>query len=147
MQRRYICGLALSTAALLAVPATALAQFPPEPPATFYGSAKGASAAQGVVAIVLNGSNSTVCGNGSVQNDASGPVYVVDVVSDSQRSGCGKAGRQVRFYFSPAGASAGRLAAETGTWNSPGPKLQNLTLGAELTTHRYGILVASDKSN
>ena len=147
MKRRYLGGLALSMAALLAIPATALAQFPPEPPATFYGTATGASAAQGVVAIVINGSNSTVCGVGAVQNDASGPVYVVDVVSDAQRSGCGKAGRQVRFYFSPVGAASGRLANETGTWTVAGPKLQNLTLGAALTTKRYGILVASDKSN
>ena len=139
--------MGLSAAALLAVPGTVLAQFPPEPPATFYGSAVGASAAQGVVAIVINGATSTVCGSGVVQNDASGPVYVVDVVSDSQRAGCGRSGRQVRFYFTPSGATGGKMASESGTWDKAGPKLQNLTLGAPLGIRLYGTLVASDKSN
>ena len=91
-------------------------------------------------------SAATVCGSGLVLDD-SGPVYVVDVVSDAQIAGCGANGRSVRFYFTPTGSSGGRLATQTGTWTGAGPKALNLTLGAEL--ERKGIiqLVASDKTN
>lgn len=148
MKRRYLLGGAVSALAVLALPATALAQFPPDPPATFYGNATGATSSQGVIAIVLNGSVSTVCGTGSVQNDAGGPVYVVDVVSDAQRPGCGKPGRTVQFYFTPFGGTNGRLAVETGTWPaSAGPKAQNLTLGAPLTEKRIAVHVAKDGVN
>lgn len=144
MKRRYLLGAAATALAVLAFPATALAQFPPDPPATFYGTATGATAAQGVVAIVLNGGVSTVCGTGTVLNDASGIVYVVDVVSDAQRAGCGRSGRTVQFYFTPAGGNSGRLAVETNTWSGAGPKLQNVTLGPQLTVKRIAVHVASD---
>jgi hypothetical protein len=147
MKRRYLFGLALAGVSLLAVPASVLAQgFPPDPPATYWGKANGGSAGQGVIAIVIDGSNSTVCGAGTVQ-DVSGPVYVVDVVSDAQIKGCGKSGRSVRFYFTPQGSTGGRLAGETASWSGAGPKQQDVTLGAALTQRRYGVLVASDKTN
>ena len=145
MKRRYLFGMALFGASLLALPASVSAQgFPPDPPATFYGPAAGGSSGQGVVAIVLDGGTSRVCGSGTVQ-DVNGPVYVVDVVSDSQIKGCGKNGRTVMFYFTPTGSQGGRLATETGSWSSAGPKLQSLTLGPPLTQRRYTVFVASDK--
>ena len=66
MKRRLV-GASIAAAAMLAVPGAALAQgVPPGPPATIYGSITGAQAGQGVIAIVINGSSSTVCGAGSV---------------------------------------------------------------------------------
>ncbi|MFN0145532.1 MAG: hypothetical protein ACKVT1_03400 [Dehalococcoidia bacterium] len=145
MKRRYLFGMALFGASLLAIPASVSAQgFPPDPPATFYGPAVGATSGQGVIAIVIEGGVSTFCGAGSVQ-DVNGPKYVVDVVSDSQTKGCGRNGRTVRFYFTPAGGQGGRLAGETGTWSAAGPKEQSLTLGAPLTERRYTVFVASDR--
>ncbi len=148
MKPRYLFGSLLAGAALLAAPAAVFAQgFPPDPPATYYGSAVGGTAGQGVIAIVIDGSTSTVCGAGIVQTDAGAPVYVVDVVSDSQRAGCGRSGRSVRFYFTPSGGQGGRLANESASWTGAGPKIQALTLGAPLTQRRFGVQVASDKTN
>lgn len=147
MNRRLLASTAVAAAALLAFPLGAMAQTPPTPPSTFYGEATGATAGQGVVAIVINGSTSTVCGSGVVTTDNSKSVYVVDVVSQEQRAGCGASGRQVRFYFTPtSSATGGRLANETGTW-AQGPRNQNLTQGSPLTVVRPAPMVASDGTN
>jgi hypothetical protein len=146
MKRRYWFGMALAGASLFAIPASVVAQgFPPDPPATFYGTATGGTAGQGVIAIVIEGGVSTFCGAGTVQDIGGTPKYVVDVVSDSQSRGCGRSGREVRFYFTPAGAQRGRVSTESGTWAGAGPKELNLTLGPQLTQIRYGVYVASDK--
>lgn len=149
MRRRTLVGISGLGAALLAVPATVvLAQgVPPGPPATFYGSAAGATPGSAVVAIVLNGNDSAVCGSGVVTTDSGAPVYVVDVVSSDQKAGCGAAGRQVRFYFTPSPGNPGRLANETATWTGAGPKQQALTPGAPLTQQRFVPLAASDGVN
>jgi hypothetical protein len=80
MKRRLV-GAGIAAAAMLAVPGAALAQgVPPGPPATIYGSITPGQ----VIVIVINGSSST-CGAGSVVSDSGSTVFVVDVISDSQR--------------------------------------------------------------
>ncbi|MBI2764506.1 MAG: hypothetical protein HYX53_01200 [Chloroflexi bacterium] len=148
MKKRLMLGSGLAAAAMMAIPSLAVAQVPPGPPATFYGSAVGAAPGQGVIAIVINGSTSTTCGAGSVINDASGLVYVVDVISQDQQPGCGANGRTVRFYFTPASPTiGGSLANESSTWTGAGPKVQNLTPGSPLTIIRQAPMVASDGIN
>jgi len=122
MKRAILLGLgALGLAAVL-LPAIAMADsgFPPGPPATFYGTTpSGISVGQGVIAIVVNGSSSTVCGAGSVVADTDNggkPSYAVDVVSASQITGCGVSGSTVMFYFTPFGGHSGQLATDTATW-------------------------------
>lgn len=113
-------------------PHAAAQAVPPSPPATFYGTVTGVPAGSTVLAIVVNGSTTVVCGEGTVATEGSQTVYVVDVVHESQRQGCGASGRSVRFYFPGSPPSApGRLAAETGTWNM-GPVERNLTVGTQL---------------
>ena len=143
---RQLAGAAIAAAAMLALPSAALAQgVPPGPPATIYGSISGASAGQGVIAIVINGNTSTVCGAGSVVSDSGSTVFVVDVVSDSQRAGCGANGRTIRFYVTPTSpTTGGRLANESATWTGAGPKQQALTLGAALSIVKPIPFVASD---
>lgn len=145
MKRRLV-GAGIAAAAMLAVPGAALAQgVPPGPPATIYGSITGAQAGQGVIAIVINGSSSTVCGAGSVVSDSGSTVFVVDVISDSQRAGCGANGRTIRFYVTPTSpTTGGRLANESATWTGAGPKQQALTLGAALSIVKPIPFVASD---
>ncbi len=142
MRRRTILGIAGLGAALCAIPATVgLAQgVPPGPPQTFYGSAAGATPGGGVVAII----GSSTCGTGVITTDNGSPVYVIDVVSDSQTPGCGAAGRTISFYFSPTGGQPGRLANETATWSAAGPKQQALTPGKPLTERRFVPMAASD---
>lgn len=145
MKRRIPIAIGLA-AALVAVPAAVFAQSgPPDPPATYWGNATGATAGQGVVAIVVNGNNSTVCGSGGVVNNAGTPVYVVDVAANSQITGCGANGRQVRFYFTPTGGAGGRLATQNGTWSGAGVTNLNLTLGNELQVRAKAGQLASDK--
>jgi hypothetical protein len=111
---------------------------PPSPPATFYGTVSGVPAGSAVVAIVVSGSAAVTCGKGTVVLDGGQTVYVVDVVHESQKQGCGAAGRAVKFYF-PGGTpgSGGRLAAETGTWSGSGPVQLNLTAGPQLTNTAF----------
>ena len=145
MKRRNILGVVFAGVALVALPATALAQFPPDPPSTYYGSATGQAVGTKVVALIGDGSSFVACGVGDVVLDSGNPVYVVDAFSDSQRAGCGKTGRVVRFYFSPTGANPGRLANETSSWAGSGPKNLNLTAGAALATRSNIAGVTSDK--
>ena len=97
-----------------------------------------------VIAIVLDGSSATVCGDGVTANDTSGIVYVVDVVADAQKAGCGKAGRTVQFYF----VGPKRLSTDTANWSGPGPAQKDLTgLGAALTPKNRAPAVAKDGLN
>jgi hypothetical protein len=148
MKRRYLIGALFAAAAMVSIPVSAFAQLPPSPPvALFYGKVTGGTVGQGVVAIVINGGVSTVCGTGTVV-DSSGPVYAVDILSDSQIRGCGLAGRSVQFYLTPTSNAGGRLAAETATIpNTFQAKLQDLTLGPQLTNRLFVPQAASDRTN
>ncbi len=154
MKRAILVGLAALGVAAAALPAIAMAQgAPPKPPATFYGLVPaGAVNGQGVIAIVSNGAQSTVCGSGTVQPDtdhSNALSYAVDVVADDQTPGCGKTGSTVQFYFTPAPGSTtgGSIATTTGTWNGAGPvKLDITGLGTALTRRGYLGLAAKDGS-
>ena len=105
--------------------------------------------ARGVIAIVSDGTPSATCGASTVVADgSSNPAFAIDILSDSQIRGCGLSGRTVRFYFTPTGVNNGRMATESvtipGTFQA---KSQDLTLGAPLTQRRFGVQVASDKTN
>jgi hypothetical protein len=150
MKRVLLAGVALLAAAAIAIPTVAMAQggAPPPPPATYYGKTPaGISAGQGVIAIVIDGQSSTVCGAGAslIDSDTGDVVYVVDVATDAQIRGCGLAGREILFYFTPTAASSGRLTTDVVTWSGAGPVNQNLTgLGPQLTRIGVAPQVASD---
>ncbi|MEX0782744.1 MAG: hypothetical protein WD557_08845 [Dehalococcoidia bacterium] len=147
MKRAMKVGMGVATAIAVSLPAMAWAQeFPPPPPSTYYGTVTGgAVAGQGVIAIVQSGTASQTCGDGKVLQDGGSMVYVVDVVQDAQKDGCGESGRSIRFYFTPNGSNPGRLATETAQWGAPGaPKEQNLTLGVSLTVKGAVPVVARD---
>ena len=147
MKRAILFGLGALGAIAAAIPTLAVAaDFPPPPPTTFYGTATGASAGQAVIAIVTEGTTSTVCGDGVVTTDAGATVYVVDVIADAQRAGCGKTGRQVLFYFTPIGGVGGRVTTNPVAWTGPGPSSQALTLGAPVTLRASTPMVAKDGS-
>lgn len=149
MKRAIILGLGAFGVAAAAIPTLAIAaDFPPPPPTTYYGTVPaGISAGQAVVAIVTEGQNAAACGGGTTVQDGSNVVYVIDVVADAQRTGCGKAGRTVQFYFPPTASTGGRMATDTATYPSQaGPVNKNITgVGAPL--NRRGVLpqIASDK--
>lgn len=150
MKRVLKVGMGVATAVAVSLPALALAQgFPPPPPSTYYGTVTGgAVAGQGVIAIVQSGNQSQTCGDGKVLQDNGSMVYVIDVIQDAQKDGCGEAGRTIRFYLTPNGANPGRLANESVAWGAPGaPKLQNLTLGASLNVKAAVPVVARDGIN
>jgi len=146
MKRAILLGVGGAIAAAAVMPALVTAQgFPPPPPTTYYGKAPaGIASGDTVIAIVNNGSSSTVCGDGTTIADASGIVYVVDVVADAQILGCGQAGRTVQFYF----VGARRLGTDTATWSGPGPALKDLAgLGNPLTPRANLPQVAKDGVN
>jgi hypothetical protein len=149
-------GMTAAVVALLGVLALAgihgttvarAADFPPSPPTTYYGTATGAVNGQKVIAFVIDGVNSTACGEGSVLTDSGNLVYVVDVGSDSQRAGCGKAGRSVVFYFPPTGAVGGKLSTNSASWQDPGLRNFNITIGAALTQKNYAPETSKDGLN
>ena len=154
MKRAILLGLgALGLAAVL-LPAVAMADsgIPPSPPATFYGTVPtGISVGQGVIAIVVNGTSSTVCGAGSVVADTDNggkPSYAVDVVSATQIAGCGVNNAVVMFYFTPFGGHSGQLATDTTTWSFPGPTLKNITTLGPLLQSRANVPnLAKDGTN
>lgn len=147
MKRAILFGLGAFGAILAAFPTLVVAaEFPPPPPTTYYGAAAGATSGQAVIAIVTEGTTSTVCGDGIVTTDAGVTVYVVDVIADAQRAGCGKSGRQVMFYFTPIGGSGGRVSTNAVAWAGPGPSSQALTLGPPVTSRASTPLVAKDGS-
>lgn len=146
MKRAFLLGVGAITVALAALPAlVSAADFPPPPPTTYYGKVpSGISPGDTVIAVVIEGSASQVCGDGVTANDTSGVVYVVDVVADAQIPGCGKAGRTVQFYF----VGAHRLATDSATWSGPGPAPKDLSsLGATLTTRNRAPQLARDGVN
>ena len=145
MKRAILLAVGALTAVAVAIPALVSAQgFPPPPPTTFYGKAPaGVGAGDVVIAVVVDGTASQVCGDGITVPDG-GVSFVVDVVADAQIAGCGKAGRTVRFYFVAAKA----LANESASWTGPGPALQPLaTLGAPVTARNRLPHVAKDGVN
>jgi len=150
MNRALVFGMGALGVVIAAIPAVAVAQdFPPPPPSTYYGTVPtGIAASQGVIAIVNNGGVTTACGAGSTLTDsASGKVvYVVDVVADAQKAGCGKAGRTVQFYFT--GAGGGRISLDTPAgWAGPGPvKVDVSTVSAPLARRGSAPQVARDGS-
>ncbi len=147
MKRAILFGLGAFGAIVAAFPTLVVAaEFPPPPPTTYYGTAAGATPGQAVIAIVTEGTTSTVCGDGIVTTDAGAPVYVVDVIADAQRTGCGKAGRQVMFYFTPIGGAGGRVSTNAVAWAGPGPSSQALTLGAPVTARASAPMLAKDGS-
>jgi hypothetical protein len=147
MKRRFLMGIGLVGAALVAIPATVIAQSPPpDPPATYYGTVTGATVGQSVVAIITSGTTSTVCGTGEVLQEGGQTVYVVDVAANSHITGCGVTGRTVRFYFAPTPGAGGRLATQTASWAGIGATNTNLTLGPELTRAGQLMMIASDGS-
>lgn len=146
MKRRILTGIGFAGAAVLAIPAAVLAQTPPEPPATYWGNATGATAGERVIALVFSGGSGVACGAGTVTTFEGNTVYVVDVAANSQSAGCGQSGRTVRFYFPGSGATPARFATESPTWSEAGPKNQplNVSGGVSLTVKRIAPLVASD---
>lgn len=147
MKRAIFLGLGVAATAIAAIPAlTATAQnFPPPPPTTYYGQVpSGVGPGQAVIAIVTSGGQSATCGVGSTIADGGGVVYVVDVVADTQRAGCGATGRTVKFYF----VGNKQLATDSAAWSGPGPAQKNLTgLDPALTTRNNLPLVAKDGTN
>ena len=147
MKRAIFLGLGVAAIAIAAIPAlTATAQnFPPPPPTTYYGNVPtGVGPGQAVVAIVTSGGQSATCGVGTTIADGSGVVYVVDVVADTQRAGCGAAGRTVKFYF----VGNKQLATTTASWSGPGPANTNITgLEPPLTARNILPHVAKDGTN
>lgn len=146
MKRAILLGFGAVAMISAAVPAlVSAADFPPPPPSTYYGKVPaGIGPGDVVIAIVSDGTSSQVCGDGATTNDTSGVVYVVDVVANAQKAGCGQAGRTVQFYF----VGAKRLATDTAAWAGPGPVEKNLTgLGNTLTPKNRAPQVARDGSN
>jgi hypothetical protein len=146
MKRAIFLGLGGAAVAIASIPAMiASAQFPPPPPTTFYGAVpSGVGPGQAVVAIVSAGGASATCGVGTTLADGGGVVYVVDVVADTQRPGCGAAGRTVQFYF----VGNKQLATDTAAWSGPGPAQKALTgLNPALTARGNLPHVAKDGVN
>lgn len=150
MKRAILLASAFLAAAAIALPGIAWAQggAPPPPPATYYGKVPaGIVPGQGVIAIVMNGGTSTVCGVGATLTDSatSNVVYVVDVAVDQQVAGCGATGRSIIFYFTPTASSSGRLSTDNVTWSGAGPVNQDLSgLGPQLNRVGVSPEVASD---
>ena len=125
--------------------------FPPNPPTIYYGTVT-ASVPNGaaVIAVVRAGSSSATCGAGKVLLDGSQRVYAVQVITHSQRAGCGDTGRTVSFYVTPPSATeGGKLSNESPSWtdclgsNQCTTEVQ-LTFGSSLTVRGNVPLMASD---
>ena len=147
MKRAILLGLGVASLAVAAIPALVSAQgFPPPPPTTYYGKVP-AGVGQGdtVIAIVVDGSSATTCGDGVTVADTSGIVYVVEVVADAQVLGCGKAGRTVQFYF----VGKRQMSTDSAPWTGPGPAPQKdlVGLGPVLTPKNRLPHVARDGVN
>ncbi|MGI8925467.1 MAG: hypothetical protein ACR2HN_02325 [Tepidiformaceae bacterium] len=156
MKRSTLIGLAIAAASLLAIPGAALgglawpswggsAEAQSPPPGLImvvYGDVAGATVGQTVTALITVGGATTNCGDGVVI-ESGGPKYVVQVLADSQRAGCGVNGRTVRFSLSAPGQGP-RLASQTVTFEAGKGKLLNLTLGQALGIQARLPLVARD---
>jgi len=160
MKRPIIIGLALAGAVMAALPATILSlvpgigtfdttasaagSVPPAPPMVLYGAAPGIPGTSGVIA--LNGATGANCGRGSVVSDAGATYYVVDVVSDSQVTGCGTSGASmtISLYFTPSTpGTGGRIATVNVTWAS-GAARQDAAPGSPLPIVAYAPVLARD---
>ena len=148
MNRALVTAFGALGVVIAAIPAVAVAQdFPPPPPSTYYGNVPtGVASGQGVIAIVNNGGVTTACGSGATLTDSGKVVYVVDVVADAQKAGCGKAGRTVQFYFT--GVGGGRISLDTPAgWFGPGPvKVDIASVSAPLTRRGSAPQVSRDGS-
>lgn len=124
--------LLIATACLLALPmaaGTAAAQLS-EPPSTIYGSitdeAGEVPAGTPIEAYVGN----NLCGESQTvytgDGDARVTVYVVDVISDDQRSGCGTSGDAVRIRVGD------RLSTKATLWEA-GPVQFDIVFGENVT--------------
>jgi hypothetical protein len=108
------------------LPGVAWAQ--PQVPATFFGSATvdGKPPEDGTeVRGFVDGQDCTQLGPGyhGTIIDAGVGAYVINVVHESQKPGCGKDGKTVAFII------GGRAAVQTAKWQL-GPQPLNLTVGA-----------------
>lgn len=153
MKRALLFGLGAISLAAAAIPAIAYAaDFPPPPPATYFGLVPaGIGSGQAVIAVVVDGEASAVCGDGVVVPDPENGgklSYAVDVAQDAQTPGCGKAGRTVMFFFSGAGIGGGRLSTDSAAWTGPGGTKKDLAgLGPALTVRSYAPTLARDGVN
>lgn len=152
MKRAILLAAGALSVAAIAIPTLASAQFPPPPPATYYGLVPaGVQNAATVIAVVVDGQSSAVCGDGIVvpdPEDGNKLKYAVDVAQDAQILGCGRAGRTVQFFFTGNSIGGGRLATDQATWNGPGGAVKDLTtLGPVLTPRTYSPHVAKDGVN
>jgi len=89
---------------------------PPGLPTLYYGEVSNGVAGAEVSAYVLDGSTLTKCGTGATVLDGGKIVYAVDVAADSQISGCGKVGRQVKLTFKNPGQVLARPATQSTPW-------------------------------
>jgi hypothetical protein len=138
--------LTLATALLMMTSSLGMeaAEAQPAPPATFVGtvSADGQTVADGTPVLALV--NGNLCGKSSREPGQEGTwtldkdvvdlglhagdsIYIVDVASDSQTSGCGTEGAIVTFQV------AGRSAHQQGLWKA-GLNTLNLTVGEPAST-------------
>lgn len=163
MKRPFIIGLALAGAAAAALPATLLGivpgiggleatasaagSVPPGPPMVLYGAAPGIPG--GTSVSVGNVSTGASCGRGSVISDSGSTYYVVDVVADSQVTGCGTSGSTMTLalYFAPsAPGTGGRVATVNVTWSVSGTK-QDASPGSPLPITGIASELARDGVN
>jgi V8-like Glu-specific endopeptidase len=113
-------------------------QPPPETdesqPGTFFGKANGAQVGQAVAALIRVGNETQVCGTALVEANG-GPVYLIVVLSEAQRAGCGAPGRPVMFYFAPFGNAPGNVAPQTAPWRPGSGPAFDLSAGPPLGEH------------
>ena len=122
----------------------------PEIPLVLYGNATGAPTGAGVTALVKDGNTTVKCGAGLVMNDGAQKVYAVQVAADSHIEGCGKSGRTITLYVSPAASfsgDGGKMANQTISWTSAPTSQNNLTFGSAFTVRGFVPLATSDGIN
>lgn len=119
--------LLLLLAAVIPLAAAGVAVAQPQVPSTFYGSAAidGKPVPDGTeIRGLIDGNDCTQLGatyRGTV-TDGGVSAYLINVVHESQKPGCGKAGKTVVFTI------GGRQAAQTALWKQ-GPQQVNLNAG------------------
>ena len=120
---RFILLLSLAGLALLAGAGSALAQ--PQLPSTIYGSASvdGSSVPDGTqVRGLIDGNDCTQPSGTGTVTDGGASAYVISVMHETQRAGCGKEGKTVTFTIN------GRIAPQTADWKV-GIQQVNLNIG------------------
>ena len=124
---RGLVGLAALAAASALAPGAEEARAQPQIPATFYGTASidGRVPPSGTdVRAFIDGIDCTQLGpSGRFVVEGGVGKYVVSVLHESQREGCGREGRIVTFTIS------GQAAAQSGTWKAS-PQNINLNAGS-----------------